>query len=54
MVAWLSTLKLTTLGEGERDAAYWSEQLAPYDSASNTDMCQGKESRWDPVVELGG
>ena len=51
MVAWLSMLKLTTL---ERDAAYWSVQLAAFNSASNTDMCHGRESRWELVIELGG
>ena len=51
MVAWLSTLRLTTLGGGERDAAYWSAQLAAYSSASNTDMCHGSERRWEPVME---
>ena len=54
IVAWLSTLKLTTLEGGERDAAYCSAQLAAYSYASNTDMCHGRESRWDPVIELGG
>ena len=54
MVAWLSTPKLTTLGGGERDAAYLSAQLAAYNPASNTDMCHGRESRWGPVMELGG
>ena len=53
MVAWLSTLRLMTFGGGERDAAYWSAQLAAYNSASNTDMYRGRESRWDPVLELG-
>ena len=52
--AWLLTARLTTLCGGERDAAYWSTQLAAYNSASNTDICHGRESRWDPVMELGG
>ena len=43
MVAWLSTLKLSISGGGERDAACWSAQLAAYSSASNTDMCHGRE-----------
>ena len=50
--AWLSTARLTALGRGERDAAYWSVQLAAYNSASNTAMCHGRERRWDPVMEV--
>ena len=49
---WLSTARQTILGRGERDMAYWSAQLAAYSSASNTDMCHGRERRWDPVMEL--
>ena len=51
MVAWLPTHRLTTLGGGERDPAYWRAQLAAYSSASNIDMCYGRERRWEPVME---
>ena len=51
--AWLSMLRLIALG-GERDAAYWSAQLAAYGSASNTDMCHGRGRGWEPIMELGG
>ena len=42
-----SSLPMMTLRGRERVAAYWSAQLAAYNSASNT-------SRWGPVTELGG
>ena len=50
--AWLSTPRLTTLGGGERVAAYWSAQLAANSSASSTDMCHGRERRRELVMEL--
>ena len=49
IIAWLS---IARLAGGERDAAYWSAQLVVYSSVSNTDMCHGRERRWDPVIEL--
>ena len=52
-VAWLSMLRVMTLG-GESDTAYWSAQLAAYNSASNTDMCHGRDRRGEPMMELGG
>ena len=39
---------------GESDAAYWSAQLAAYNSASNADMCHGRDRRGEPMMESGG
>ena len=51
MVAWLSMLRWTTMEWEFRVAAYWSAQLAAYNSASNTDMYHGRGRRWDLMME---
>ena len=50
MVAWLSMHRLITLWES-KVAAYWSAQLAAYNSASNTDIYHGRGRRWDLMIE---
>lgn len=48
IAAWLSVLGLTTLGGGQRDATYWSAQLAAYSPALNTEICHGRRG---PMME---
>ena len=36
---------------GFRVAAYWSAQLAAYNSVSNMDMYHGSGKRWDLMIE---
>ena len=58
MVAWLSMLRLTTLPvecQWEcKVAAYWSAQLAAYNSASSTDIYHGRGRRWNLMIEPDG
>ena len=49
--------KENTRREHQRNSEERPEEnrnMAAYSSASNSDMCHGRDTRWEPMMESGG